>query len=420
MLLKNAIQKIHVYAYDSTTGAAKTGDAANITAYVSLDGTANAIDDTNPAEVDATNMPGVYVFDLTAAETNCDSFALYAKSATSNIRIEPIIGFTTAGTSTSLSANAIAIAANAITATAIQDGAITAAKLNTGAITADAFAANAITNAAVADDVDVNVKTIAAGAITAAAIATDAIDADAIGTLLDARGITTSNKAQTGDAYARLGAPAGASVSEDIATVDGIVDTIVARVIGTLAAGTHNAQSGDSYARIGANGAGLTDITAKTSLIPASPAAVGSAMTLTSAYDAAKTAAPASTALDKTTWTDAKAGYLDAAISSRGTGTALDAAGVRSAVGLGAANLDTQLSDKTGFKLASDGLDQISATPVANPTTWAQRLNWVMQRFFYSAKTPDALVVKDANGDTLTTQALTDDAEGTETMGLPS
>jgi hypothetical protein len=72
------------------------------------------------------------------------------------------------------------IAANAINAAAIADDAITAAKLNTGAITADAFAANAITNAAVADDVDVNVKTITAGAITAAAIATDAIDADAV------------------------------------------------------------------------------------------------------------------------------------------------------------------------------------------------------------------------------------------------
>lgn len=96
MLYKNtASQKIHIYAYDSTTGAAKTGDAGNITAYVSLDGTANAIDDTNPAEVDATNMPGVYAFDLTQVETNCNSFALYAKSSTSNIRIEPIIGFTT-------------------------------------------------------------------------------------------------------------------------------------------------------------------------------------------------------------------------------------------------------------------------------------------------------------------------------------
>ena len=96
MLFKNvASQKIHVYAYDSTTGAAKTGDAANITGYVSLDGTANAIDDTNPAEVDSTNMPGLYVFDLTQAETNCNAFALVAKSSTANIRIEPIIGFTT-------------------------------------------------------------------------------------------------------------------------------------------------------------------------------------------------------------------------------------------------------------------------------------------------------------------------------------
>jgi hypothetical protein len=96
MLFKNvASQKIHVYAYDSTTGAAKTGDAGNITGYVSLDGTANAIDDTNPAEVDSTNMPGLYVFDLTQAETNCDAFALVAKSSTANIRIEPIIGFTT-------------------------------------------------------------------------------------------------------------------------------------------------------------------------------------------------------------------------------------------------------------------------------------------------------------------------------------
>jgi hypothetical protein len=36
--------------------------------------------------------------------------------------------------------------------------------------------------------------------------------------------------------------------------------------------------------------------------------------------------------------------YLDVAVSSRGTGTALDAAGVRGAVGLASANLDTQLA----------------------------------------------------------------------------
>jgi len=79
--------------------------------------------------------------------------------------------------------DAATFAANAITSTVIADDAITAAKLNTGAITADAFAANAIeaaaikdgaiTNAKVADDVDVNVKTITAGAIAAASLNAD-------------------------------------------------------------------------------------------------------------------------------------------------------------------------------------------------------------------------------------------------------
>lgn len=98
MLFKNvAGQKVHVFAYNNTTGAPVTGDAANITGYVSLDGTANAIDDTNPTEVDATNMPGLYVFDLTQAETNGDGFALYAKSTTANVVLDPIVGFTQAG-----------------------------------------------------------------------------------------------------------------------------------------------------------------------------------------------------------------------------------------------------------------------------------------------------------------------------------
>ena len=55
-------------------------------------------------------------------------------------------------------------------------------------------------------------------------------------------------------------------------------------------------------------------------------------------------AALAATALSTAVWTGTKAGYIDIAISSRGTGTALDAAGVRSAVGLASANLDTQLN----------------------------------------------------------------------------
>lgn len=55
----------------------------------------------------------------------------------------------------------------------------------------------------------------------------------------------------TGDAYARLGAPTGASVSADLADIEGKVDDLEGRVIGTIAAGTHNPQSGDAYARLG-------------------------------------------------------------------------------------------------------------------------------------------------------------------------
>jgi hypothetical protein len=47
----------------------------------------------------------------------------------------------------------------------------------------------------------------------------------------------------------------------------------------------------------------------------------GAAMTLTVAYDAAKTAAPAGTALSNAVWTDAKAAFLDAKVSEAGGGT---------------------------------------------------------------------------------------------------
>lgn len=57
---------------------------------------------------------------------------------------------------------------------------------------------------------------------------------------------------QSGDSYARLGAPAGASVSADIASVQTDTTTLLSRIVGTLASGTHNAQSGDAYARLGA------------------------------------------------------------------------------------------------------------------------------------------------------------------------
>jgi hypothetical protein len=95
-LYKNkSSQKIIVFAWDTGNSTEKTGDAANITAQISIDGgVCAATDDTNPTELDATDAPGIYIFDVTQAETNGDLITLFAKSSTSDIKIEPVIIYT--------------------------------------------------------------------------------------------------------------------------------------------------------------------------------------------------------------------------------------------------------------------------------------------------------------------------------------
>ncbi len=88
-------QKVAVFAWDAAAGAAKTGDAANITGQISIDGAATAAtDDTNPTELDATDAPGVYLFDTTQAETNGDLIILQAASSTADIEFRPVIIYT--------------------------------------------------------------------------------------------------------------------------------------------------------------------------------------------------------------------------------------------------------------------------------------------------------------------------------------
>lgn len=97
-MFKNvASQKVAVFAWDTSADSEKTGDASNITAVVSLDGAATAsVTDTNPTELDATNAPGIYIFDLTQGETNGDMMLVFAKSSTSNVKIEPVVIYTMA------------------------------------------------------------------------------------------------------------------------------------------------------------------------------------------------------------------------------------------------------------------------------------------------------------------------------------
>ena len=103
----------------------------------------------------------------------------------------------------------------------------------------------------------------------------------------------------------------------------------------------------------------------------------------------------------------------------------LDAADVRTALGMAAADLDDQLtaiggtvdslssgvtvSDKTGFKLASDGLDAIATTAPSGPaTTFREMVVQTWRRFFRKAtKTSTAITTYADDGTTvITTQAI--------------
>lgn len=87
-MFKNVAAKFIVFAFDATSNVPKTGDAANITAYVSKDyGTVTVLGDTSATEMDATNAPGYYLFDAAQAETNADCLLVSGKSATSNIKV---------------------------------------------------------------------------------------------------------------------------------------------------------------------------------------------------------------------------------------------------------------------------------------------------------------------------------------------
>ena len=95
-MFKNvASQKIVVFAWDNAAGAPKTGDAANISAQISKDGGATAAtNDVAPTELDATDAKGIYLFDMTQAETNADLVILSAVSSTADIDLQPVIIYT--------------------------------------------------------------------------------------------------------------------------------------------------------------------------------------------------------------------------------------------------------------------------------------------------------------------------------------
>jgi hypothetical protein len=88
-MIKNQASQIAVFfAFDTTTSAPKTGDAANMTPYVIKDdGTAAALATATVTEIDATNLKGYYRCSPSQAETNYNDPIYGGKSSTANVSI---------------------------------------------------------------------------------------------------------------------------------------------------------------------------------------------------------------------------------------------------------------------------------------------------------------------------------------------
>jgi hypothetical protein len=168
------------------------------------------------------------------------------------------------------------------------------------------------------DALQVHANEITNGLITAAAIATGAIDADAI----------------AADAVTEI--QSGLATATALDTVDNLLDTEIADIQARLPAALVGG-------RMAANAEVVGDKSGYSLAADQSGVTVGTVNTigatgLAAIWDRLLTAITTAGSVGKLIKDN-----LDAAISSRGTGTALDAAGVRAAVGLGAADLDAQL-----------------------------------------------------------------------------
>ena len=276
-MFKNvASQKVTLLVIDTATNLPKTGDAGNLTAYVSKDdGTVTVLGDTSATELDATNAQGMYAFDLTQAETNADKLVFTGKSSTSGVRVVPLlvytvpVGFTSqvaqtgdsyAIVSSGTHGNA-ALKALIDTLTAYVDTEVAAIKAKTDNLPSDPADASDIASAlaAISAYVDTEIAAIKAKTDNLPSDPADASDiAAAFSSLADAIAALAAYvdtevaaiKAKTDNL------PSDPADASDLATAFSGVNTKLDTIDDLL----------DSE---------IAAIKAKTDLIPASPAAVG-------------------------------------------------------------------------------------------------------------------------------------------------
>lgn len=145
-----ASQKFPFVLVDTTSdNAPVTGEAANITAQISINGGALAsTNDTNPTEVGSS---GLYLFDATQAETNGDFLFIVPSHATYAFDPPFLLIFTTPGSSTALDANAVQVSGDQTAADTLE---LFAEALDqaTGQLDSGSFANNWLTAAGISAD----------------------------------------------------------------------------------------------------------------------------------------------------------------------------------------------------------------------------------------------------------------------------
>lgn len=272
-MFKNvASQKLVVFAFDATANTPKTGDSANLTAYVSKDfGTVTVLGDTSATEMDSTNAKGYYLFDLTQSETNADILTFSAKSSTSNIVViaVPAVVFTRPANFTAQSIDS--------------NGRVDVIKVAGTTQTArDIGASVLLSNGTGAGQVSLSSGTVTVGTNndkTGYGLSSAAVQAiwDALTSALTTAG--SIGKLLVDNINATISSRSTYAGGDTSGTT-----TLLSRIVGTLASGTHNPQSGDAYARLGAPaGASVSAdvaavkavddaVKAKTDNLPASPA----------------------------------------------------------------------------------------------------------------------------------------------------
>jgi hypothetical protein len=206
-------------------------------------------------EVDATNHPGLYEIQFAnarfASENNQCSLIVSVSGATNlaqcdiEVELSAYSVLSVAGAVGSVTGAVGSVTGNVGGTVASVTGAV-------GSVTAGVTLADSAITAAKIADAAIDIATFAADCKTGTYLnaqvkGQDNIDFGALQkTSLNAATPTSVQNisAQTGDSYARLGAPAGASVSADILVIDNFVDDLETRLTATRAGYLDNLSAG--------------------------------------------------------------------------------------------------------------------------------------------------------------------------------